>query len=135
MANDYASAASWFINCPNPRVGNKRLRAVEKYDDGDEGSVETRTEVSDSTDAAGFVEVPGGRTISFDIRETKGEKPEVDWEYLKATKQAFSLTKQVSGGRRVQFPSCRVSSIKSNGDNKGEHMYTVEIVALGSKPL
>lgn len=133
-ALEYASAASWFINAPAP-VGNKRLRAVESYDSGDEGSVTTQTEVGPSNAAVGFIDVPGGKTISFDIREVKGAKREVDWEYLQDNKIVFSLTKQIVGGTRKQYPECRISTIAPKGDNKGEHTYTVEIVALDRKSL
>jgi len=132
--NNYASSASLFINAPAP-VGNKRLRAVEKYDFGDEGSTETRTEVGPTSDAAGFVRIPGGKTISLDIRETTGKKREVNWEYLRDNEITFSLTKQITGGQRVQHPFVRVSTIKATGDNKGEHTYTVECVSLGEKGL
>ncbi|HWU91606.1 MAG TPA: hypothetical protein VN253_30270 [Kofleriaceae bacterium] len=133
-ALEYASSASWFINAPAP-IGNKRLRAVEKYDEDDESSVETRVEVGPSLDAVGFVEIPGGKKITFDIRETKGAKPEVDYEYIKANGLAVTLTKQIIGGRRTQYTPCRLSMIKPTGDNKGEHTFSVEFVALGKKVL
>lgn len=127
---NYASSASWFINAPAVAGGNKRLRAVESYDEDQEGSVETRTEVGPGKGAAGFVTIPGGRMVTFEIREIKSAKREVDWEYLERNEVTFSLTKKITSGRRSQYPFCRVSSIKPKGDNKGEHTYTVEIVTL-----
>jgi hypothetical protein len=133
-ALNYASNASWFINAPAP-IGNKRIRAMESFDEGEEGSVETRTEVGPSRNAAGFVTIPGGKTISFTIRETKGAQPEIDWEYLKDNEILFGLTKQIIGGRRRQYAECRVSTIAPTGDNAAELMFTVEIVALAQDRL
>jgi hypothetical protein len=133
-ALNYASSASWFLNA-GPPVGNKRIRAMESFDEGEEGSVETRTEVGPSKNAAGFVTIPGGKTISFEIRETKGVQPEIDWDYLKDNEITFGLTKQIIGGKRCQYAECRVSTITPTGDNGAELMFTVEIVALAKEGL
>src|SRR5688572_17049465 len=103
MPNDIASVAVWQINSASQ--GNKRIRRMKNADRGDEASREAVPEVG-SADCVGFVDKPGPKPISFNIRETKGVKPEIDWEYLQETGEVFSLTRQVVGGRRVQYPEC-----------------------------
>lgn len=131
---EFVSSGSWHINAPAP-VGNKRLRGVESFDEDDESSVETKCEVAPGADAAGFVRIPGGKSITFEGRALKGAKPDVDWEYLQDNEIVFTLTKELTGGRRKQYLPCQVSTYKEKGDNKGEYTYTVEVKALGKKLL
>lgn len=129
--NDIASVASWSINSASQ--GNKKLRRVQSWDVGGEGSVEAILECG-STVPVGFEVKPGGFTISFEIKETKGKR-EVDWETLDQTKETFSLTKQVKGGLREQYPTNMVSKVSATGEAEGKLQYTVEIVALEKKRM
>jgi hypothetical protein len=129
--SDIASQHVWSIN--SVTQGAKQLRRMKTYDVSDESTVETRNAVG-SDEPIGFVDKPGGKTITFETYQEK-PKPEVDWRKLKDAREIFSLTRQVVGGERVQYPVCRVSKIGPSGDDEGEHMISVEIVALGEKRL
>jgi hypothetical protein len=132
VADDLASQARWTIN--SSVAGNKQLKRVQSYDVSDDSSVEAQPEVG-SESPVGFLRKPGALMISFEITETKGVRREIDWERLKLLDNTFSLTKQVKGGQRTQFPECKVSKIDYTGDAEGKHSYTVEIVALSQKPM
>lgn len=132
MSDDLASQARWQIN--SRTAGNKQLKRVQSYEVSDDSSTEAQPEVG-SESPVGFVDKPGALSITFEISETKGIKREVDWERLKALREVFSLTKQVKGGLRTQYPECKVSKIDYSGDAEGKHSYTVEIVALTQKAM
>lgn len=129
MPNDIATQATWQINCSARAGGNKRIRRMDDYEVSGEGSKEAVPEVGSNTPVA-FLRTPGGKTITFNMRQRKGAKPEIDWWYLDVSDEVFELTKQIVGGRRVQYPECMVSSITETGDSEGEHTFTVEIIAL-----
>lgn len=132
--NDIVNQARWFINASSRAGGNVRLRRLTSAEVADESAVETVPEMGEER-PVGFSDTPGGMTISFEFRETKGVKPDVDWDYLKSSKEIFSLTRQHVGGRRKQFPSCRVSKVDDSGNAEGEHTYSVEVVTLGVQRL
>lgn len=132
--NDIVTQARWFINASRRAGGNVRLRRLTNADVDDESSVDTVTEMGEDR-PVGFVDVPGGMPISLEFRQTKGAKPDVDWDYLKAAKEIFSLTRQNTGGRRRQFPECRVSKVTETGNSEGEHTYTVEVACLRAQAL
>jgi hypothetical protein len=132
MAQDIATKANWFINSASQ--GNKRLARVKDYDISDGASKEADTEVG-SDDPVGFTRKPGPKTITFNCRQTKGAKPDVDWEKLAEGDEVFSLTMQVTGGRRVQFPRVQCSKVDFSGDDQGELTYSVECIALARKSL
>lgn len=132
MANEFASQAAWSIN--SITQGNKRLRKMEDYDVSSDAAKEAQNEVG-SDFPVGFVRKPGAKTISFTFREAKGRNPEIDWEYLESSDEVFSLTKQVIGGQRVQYPECQVSTTGTSGDKDGTHTRTVEILVLKEKKL
>jgi len=129
---DIASVATWSINSTSQ--GNKKLLRVQSWDIGDDGSVEAVLECGSSI-PVGFEIKPGAFTVSFEVKETKGIKREVNWEKLRESREVFSLTKQVKGGLRVQHPQCMVSKIDYNGEAEGKLMYTVEIVSLEQRAL
>lgn len=132
MPNDIATQATWQINSSSQ--GNKKLLRVQSYEVSDGGSVEAVGEVG-SAKMVGFRRTPGAKTITFEISETKGPRREVNWEKLLADEEVVSLTKQVKGGLRTQYPECMVSKIDYSGDVDGQHSYTVELVALEQKAL
>lgn len=132
MSDDLASQASWNIN--SRTAGNKKLRRVQSYEVSSDRSTEAMGEVGNEQ-MVGFVDKPGACTITFEICETKGPKREVDWEKLDTLREMFSLTKQVKGGLRMQYPECKISKIDYSGEAEGKHMYTVEIIALGQKAM
>lgn len=134
MPNDIATVATWQINCSSRAGGNKRIRRMKDWNYADGASKETVGEVG-STEHVGFMRKPGGKTITFNIRERKGAKPEIDWEYLADSDEVFSLTKQIRGGRRTQYPECQVSKVDDQGEEEGEIMYSVEIVVLTRKAM
>jgi hypothetical protein len=129
MANDIASQATWQINCSARAGGNKRIRRMKDWAIADDASKEAVPEVG-SVNPVGFKRTPGAKKITFNMRQRKGAKPEIDWWYLSASDEVISLTKQIVGGRRVQYPECEVSQVTENGDDQGEIMFTVEVIAL-----
>jgi len=129
--SEIASQSVWSIN--SVTQGAKQLRRLRNYDVSDESSVETRNAVG-IDGPIGFVDKPGGRAISFEYYSER-PKPEVDWRRLKELREIFSLTQQIVGGERIQYPQCRVSTVAPSGDEEGEHMLAVEIVTLGDKRL
>lgn len=133
-SSDIATGATWQINCSARAGGTKRIRRMTKADVADESSVEAVPEVGPG-EMVGFMDKPGATKITFAMRERKGAKPEIDWHYLKDSKEEVSLTRQIIGGQRRQFLPTRVSSISDSDDDQGEITYTVELVALGSKSM
>jgi hypothetical protein len=134
MANDIATGATWQINCSARAGGNKRIRRAQSVEVSDGGSVTAVPEVGPG-EMVGFMDAPGAHTITLSMRQTKGATPEIDWLYLKTAKEVFSLTRQVIGGPRTQYPECRVSNISPSDNDQGEITYTVEIIALTVKPM
>ena len=134
MANDIATRAVWNINCSPRAGGSKQLRRMVDASVEGGGSVEAVNEVG-GAEPVGFTITPGPKTITLNFRERKGAKPEVDWDYLDVSKEVFSLTRQVVGGRRTQFAECMVSSKSDEDSDQGEITYTVEIVGLAGKPM
>ena len=132
MANDIASQATWQINSASQ--GNKKLLRVQSWDISDDGSVEAVLECG-STVPVGFEIKPGAFTVSFEVKETKGTKREVNYEKLRDTREVFGLTKQVKGGLRTQYPQVMVSKIDYSGEAEGKLTYTVEMVALEQKGM
>jgi hypothetical protein len=129
--SEIATQSVWSIN--SLTQGSKQLRRMRNYDVSDDSSVETRNAVG-SDGPIGFVDKPGGRGITFEYFNER-PRPEVDWRKLKDLREVFSLTQQVVGGERIQYPQCRVSKVSPSGDDEGEHMISVEIVALAEKRL
>lgn len=132
MANDIVPKVPWYINSASQ--GNKRIKRMKDYSVSDGAATETVGEVGSSEHVA-FMDKPGGLTITFNIRETKGVKPEIDWHYLKETKELVALTKAPEGGQRAHYPECRVSKIDDQGDDGGENAYTVELAVLKRQKL
>jgi hypothetical protein len=126
-----ASQSIWSIN--SVTQGSKPLRRMRNYDVTDDGGVETRNAVG-SSKPIGWVTKPGGYSITFEYY-SEVPKPEVDWRKLRETEEIFSLTQQIVGGARLQYPECRVSKVSPSGDEEGEHMISVEISALAEKRL
>lgn len=131
MAAEIATQSVWSINSRSQ--GSKQLKMLKSYDVSDESSVETRNAVG-SNRPVGFVDKPGGVSIGFEYYSER-PKPEVDWRYLRDSKEVFPLTRQIVGGRRIQYPECRVSKVSPKGDEEGEHMESVEIVSFGEARL
>ncbi len=127
-----ATKVTWQINSRSQ--GNKRLRRLEKYDTGDESETMATNEVG-SEIPTGFTRKPGPIPIEFEFRQTKGAKPDCDWVKLRDTGEIFSLTRQVGGGIRTQYPSVKVSTYTETGDKDGEHTYKVTLVALESRAM
>lgn len=128
---EISSQSIWSIN--SATQGSKQLTRLKSYDVSDDSSVETRNAVG-SPSPIGFVDKPGGISISLEYYSER-PKPEVDWRKLRDAKELFGLTQQIIGGQRFQYPQCRVSKVSPKGDDEGEHMITVEIVALAEKRL
>lgn len=132
MADDIVPKIAWFINSASQ--GNKRIKRMKDFSVSDGASTESVGEVGSSEHVA-FMDKPGGLSVTFQIRETKGVKPEIDWHLLKSTREVFSLTKAPDGARRTQLPECRVSKIDDQGDDGGENSYSVEIAVLRRQRL
>jgi len=131
MANAPGTQAR--ISIRSTSQGSKRLRRVESSKVSDGSSTDTVNAIGED-DPIGFVRKPGNRTISLSVYEEQG-KPEVDWRFLRTSQEGFSLTREIVGGNRTQYPECRVSKVDPSSDADGKHMLDVEIIALGEKPL
>lgn len=131
MAGAIGTQARWSLDSISQ--GNVRLRRVKSSKTSDGSSTEAVNAVGED-DPVGFKDKPGAKTITFEVYEQQG-RPEADWQKLKDTKEVFSLTKQIVGGGRVQYPVCRVAKIDKDNDDEGSHMLSVEVIALQEKPL
>jgi hypothetical protein len=129
--SDISSQSIWSIN--SVTQGAKQLTRLRSYDVTDDAGVETRNAVGQDR-PIGFVDKPGGASITFEYYSER-PKPEIDWRKLRDSKELFSLTQQIVGGERLQYPVCRVSKLNPSGDEEGEHMLSIEIVTLGDKRL
>lgn len=132
MANDIATQAVWSINSTSQ--GNKKIKRMVDAGVSSEASVSAVLEMGSSI-PAGFEVKPGAFMITMNMRETKTARPEIDWYKLEETREVFQLTRQITGGRRIQFPTCMVSKVDDKGDAEGKHEFTVEIVALERKRM
>ncbi len=128
---DNASKVVWTLNSVSQ--GKVRLRGMKSYSVKSERKKETVNEVG-SDDPTGFKRKPGGRTISFVFYQKKG-KPIPDWDFLDESDEIVSLTKQVDGSIREQYPECVVSSVDKDGDDDGENTFSVDVVGLRRKKL
>lgn len=100
---------------------------------GDDSSVETVNAVG-SEFPVGFIDKPGGRPITIEYLQEQGT-PEVDWQFIKDSKEMFALTRKVVGGRRYQYPECRVSTVEPKTDADGGHTISIGIIAIREKAL
>ena len=121
------------LNISSTSQGNKRLRAVKSSKVAD-GSKTTAQTALGEDDPVGFTDAPGPKTITLSVYQEQG-KPEVDYDFLKTSKEVFAMTRAIVNGKRYQFPECRVSSVEPDDDSEGSHMLSVEIIALRMKPL
>lgn len=131
MAGQLATQAVWTLDSTSQ--GNVRLRRVKSSKTADASSTEMKNAIGEDF-PVGFIDKPGGKTTTFEIFVEQGN-PEVDWQFLKDSKEYFSMTKQVVGGKRYQYPICRVAKVDKDDDDEGSHMMSVEVMALEEKPL
>lgn len=131
MAGALGTQATWTLDSISQ--GNVRLRRIKESKTSD-GSSTTAENAVGEDDPVGFKDKPGPKTITLEVYEEQGAA-ECNWQLLKDTKEVFSLTKQIVGGRRVQYPVCRVSKIDPSNDSDGGQMFSVEVVALKEKTL
>lgn len=132
MAGQLGTQSVWTIDSLSQ--GNVRLRRVKTSKMVDGSSTEAMNAVGEN-DPVGYKDKPGPKTITLDVYTEQALEPEVDWQFLKDTKEFFSMTKQIVNGQRFQYPVCRVSKVDKDDDDEGSHMMSVEIVALSEKPL
>lgn len=128
---DNAQIVVWTLNSASQ--GKIRLKGMKSHQVKDGGKVEPTNEVGNPV-PAGFKITPGAKTISFEFYLKKG-KPVPDWSALVLSRELVTLTKQIEEGVRVQYLPAMVSTYDPQGDNEGENMASVEIVALQEKPL
>lgn len=131
---DVAAGATWQINCSARAGGAKRIRRAMSVTVDDQSEVTAVGEVGPG-EMVGFTDVPGAQILTFEMRETKGKKREIDWEYLKASKEEVSFTRQVIGGIRTQFSPARIATVSPSDTEGNENTYTVTAVALKARPL
>src|SRR5690349_8201048 len=117
MANAIATQARLTIS--SATQGNVRLRRVESSKVSDDAKTEAVTAVGED-DPIGFRDSPGAKTITLSVYEEQGT-PEVDYRRLKVSKEVFALTREIVGGKRFQYPVCRVSKAEPSSDNDGKH--------------
>jgi hypothetical protein len=127
---DLASRARWTINsllAQNKKLS--KLKTAKETDDADlEHAFNTASEV------AGEIEKPGAGSLDIEYYEENGT-PEVNWQKLKDSREYFTLTRQVIGGRRVQYGNCRVANITAEDDDEGGHMLSIKVTWRTRKEL
>ena len=128
---DNASIVVWTLNSVSQ--GKVRLRGMKSYAVKSDAKVETVNEVG-SKIPTGFKRKPGGLAVTFEFYRKKG-KQVPDWQKVHNNEEIIALTRQVDGGPREQFPECCVSTVDDNGDDEGENMISIEVVALEKKAL
>lgn len=129
--NDIASQRR--VSLSTVTQGKGRLYRVEKFDSKPDGKTTVATEMG-TDEGAGFIDEPGGHTVTFDLMEQQGNSWP-DWDALVAGKEIVTVTDQIIGGRRWAYGPGRVSSVSRSGDKAGAHNVSVEIVALGRKAM
>jgi hypothetical protein len=128
-----AVATQTRITISSVTQGNIRLRRCKSSKVSD-GAKTTAVMAMGEDDPIAFTDAPGAKTIALEVYEEQG-KPEIDYRKLKAGKEVFSITREIVGGNRYQYPQCRVSTVEPDDDDEGKHMLSVEIIALSEKPL
>lgn len=126
-----ASQSRWTISSVSQ--GNKKLRRVKSSKVSTDKGREAVTAQGEDR-PIGTIKKVGALTITFSVFEEQGT-PEVDYRRLDALDEFFTLTREIVGGKRYQYVDCQVSKVEPSGDNAGEHMLDVEIIALEEKPL
>jgi hypothetical protein len=121
--------ASFYLNSS---AGNVRLRRVKSCDVSDGRSTEAVNAVG-SDAPIGFRDKPGAMSLTLEVYDEPA--PEVDYFALKLAREEFDFVIQDDGGKRQQFIPCRVSKIDRSKNDEGEHMLSVEIIALEVKEL
>src|SRR5262250_2900911 len=122
MANAVATQAR--ITISSTSQGNVRLRRCKSSKVSDGAKTEAVTAMGED-DPVGFIDKPGPKTISLSIYQEQG-KPEVDYDFLKSSKEVFAMVREIVGGKRYQYTSCRVSTVEPDDDDEGKHMLSVE---------
>jgi hypothetical protein len=117
-------------------TGKFLVKRCENWSLKSEKKAEIKTEVG-NPDGAGVVRKPGGVTGTFTVFTEQGTLATMlaNFRALESSEEWFSITKQIVGGSRDQYPWCQVSSVDEDGDNEGSNKFNVEIVALFRSPL
>ena len=131
MGNALATQAR--ITISSTSQGNVRLKRCKSSKVADGAKTEAQTALGED-DPIGFIDKPGPKTITLSIYQEQG-RPEVDYDFLKASKEIFAMVREIVGGKRYQYTSCRVSTVEPDDNDEGSHMMNVEIVALAQKVL
>jgi hypothetical protein len=120
--NQIGTRARWTINSTLAR--NVQLKKLKNYSETDNKELEHV--LNTAGEIAGEKESGAGGTLEFEYYTEEG-RAEVDWRKLQSQREYFSLTKQLVGGERLQYTSCRVANVASEGDDEGSQMITVQI--------
>lgn len=121
--------ASFYLNHSG---GNVRLTKVKSCEVSDGRSTEAVNAIG-SDAPIGFRDKPGAQTLTLEVYDETD--PEVDYYKLKRDREEFDFVIQDDNGKRQQFLPCRVSKIDRSKSDEGEHMLSVEIIALQPKDL
>lgn len=132
MAGKLATQAR--VTIDSASQGNVRLRACKDSKVADGSSVEPKNGLGED-DPIGVIRKPGAKTISLNIYQEQGAKPEVDYHVLKDRMEAFVLTREVVGGATTEYSPAYVSKIDEEDDEDGGHMMSVEVIALKRRRL
>jgi len=114
--------------------GNVQLRFNKSSKVSDGASAEAKNAMG-SDAPVGFIFKPGAKTITLEVFQQQGVKPECDFKKMKANRELFSLVRVIVGGQATQYTPCVVSKIDEDDDEEGNHMLSVEIIALEDRPL
>lgn len=121
--------SSFYLNYSG---GNKLLTRVKSLDISDGGSSEMVNAIGSRIPIA-FRRKPGGQTLSLEVYDEK--LLEVDYYALEASQEQFDFVVQDDDGKRRQFIPCIVSKVDASKNDEGEHMMTIEVLALEAKAL
>lgn len=135
MPNPITDRGEITIDCSQ---GNKVLKRVKNMVPKDEATTEFATFSSHEGRPGGYIDVPGGITLT--ITETPEIPEEINWDKLKKAKEYFTINVQYKGGaklgKREQYVDCRVSDVSSPrvGDD-GNAEREIIVKALDKKEL
>lgn len=122
------------ITIDSPSQGNVRLRYNKSSKVSDGASAEAKNAMGSDV-PVGFIFKPGAKTITLEIFQQQGVKPECDFVAMRDARELFSMTREIVGGAETQYLPCVVSKIDEDDDEEGGHMLSVEIIALEALPL
>lgn len=126
---NFVSQGKVKVDLPGPRGANKQLLTVKKVDVKEGGSKEVITTIG-VTNGAGWRKKQGGFMITLSCVRTKGQVPEVDWDFHKDNDSVGTLTLEDEGNGRIRNYLFQVSKTDSSQDDQGAFEDEIELAAI-----